>query len=577
LGRFHSEAIPPRKRDAGIVPASYGQKGAWLFDQLARGTGANHLAAAWRLQGHIDVAALSDSVRIVLMRHEALRTTYLADDGRLLQVIQPVADVPITLRSARAGSEVEDICADETARAFDLVAGPVLRVTLIEGAPSEHVLLLVVHQIACDTASLAVIRRELAAAYGALSRNRRAEETKLPLQFADFSEWQRQWLETDQASAQLAYWRRHLAEPASPHLPTDHPWPASPSFRGRMARRPIPGPLAAQLTDLCRETESTPYMLLLAAVSVLLYAHTGQRDILVNTASANRHYRGLHAAVGRFANPVLVRSAVEGADTFLDFLARTRSVINETFANTDVPHLRVLEELPWAGMPGRNVRFHAGFAFHSLRRAHSPFGNVHAPAFEFDPMSAALPVDLMIVENASTMTALCQFRTDLFHERTMHRFLLHFETLIGSVALSPARAIGSLQMLSQEERRSFVALGTSTPVDSAAGTVKESSEHQRASLQSNRPAATSSRPPYVGPRDAIEAALLPIWQEVFEQEVGVTDNFFDMGGHSLLAVRLLTRIEADLNYRFGMAILFEAGSVEELAQRIREGSLQPAR
>ncbi|RMF36691.1 MAG: non-ribosomal peptide synthetase, partial [Chloroflexi bacterium] len=344
--------ILPRKREGNALPLSFAQQRLWFLDQLAPNTPLYNIPDAIRLRGPLDVAVLERSLNEIVRRHESLRTTFRATDGKPVQVIAPTLKLPLPLvdlsglpKAARE-AEVQRLATEEAQRPFDLSRGPLLRVTLLRLGDEEHVALLTMHHIISDGWSMRVLVQELAALYDAFSHGRPSPLPDLPIQYADFALWQREWLQGEVLEEQLAYWKQQLSgSPPVLELPTDRPRPPVQSFRG--AHRPfmLPRPLSQAIKALCRREGVTPFMLLLAAFQTLLHRYTGQDDISVGTPIANRNRAEIEGLIGYFANTLVLRTDLSGDPPFRELLKRVREVALGAYAHQDLPFEMLVDAL----------------------------------------------------------------------------------------------------------------------------------------------------------------------------------------------------------------------------------------
>src|SRR5918999_6419522 len=276
--------------DVFVFPLSFAQQRLWFVQQMDPASSAYNMPMAFRLSGRLDVAALEWALNEILRRHEILRTTFDVLDQQPVQLVAPsqtlklsvtnLGSLPAPLREV----EAERFASEESQRPFDLVRGPLIRAALLQLWPNEHVLLLTIHHIVSDGWSQSILLNELSVLYEAHVAGRASPLPKLPIQYADFAEWQREWLSSAVLQRQLDYWRKHLAgAPPSLELPTDRPRPAVQSFNGARESFSLSRNLSAQLAELGRREDATLFMTLFAAFGVLLYRYTGQSDIVVGT------------------------------------------------------------------------------------------------------------------------------------------------------------------------------------------------------------------------------------------------------------------------------------------------------
>ncbi|HYY41714.1 MAG TPA: amino acid adenylation domain-containing protein, partial [Pyrinomonadaceae bacterium] len=328
-------AAPPlmRVKHEGALPLSFAQQRLWFLHELAPESAVYHIPLAVRLIGQLEVAALSRALSEVVRRHEALRTTFTTVDGEPVQIVVAPSEVPLPLvelhelPAAEREAAAQAFIAAEAARVFDLARGPMLRCHLLKLAETEHIALLTMHHIVSDGWSTGVLVNEVAALYAAYTRDLPSPLAELPVQYGDYSVWQRDWLQGAVLDEQLAYWRKQLADaPPLLELPTDRPRPVQPSLAGASVRFELPLRLTEDLRELSRRAGSTLFMTLLAAWQGLLARYSGQTDITVGTPIAHRTRVELEQLIGFFVNTLVLRTDLSGDPTFSELLSRVREV-----------------------------------------------------------------------------------------------------------------------------------------------------------------------------------------------------------------------------------------------------------
>ncbi|HEX8355542.1 MAG TPA: condensation domain-containing protein, partial [Pyrinomonadaceae bacterium] len=393
-----------RSRGQG-VPLSFAQQRLWFLDQLEPGASAYNLPAAVRLDGQLDADALSASLLKIVGRHETLRTTFADVGGEVVQVISPSAEFElplVDLQHLDAGAQqprVRELAAAEARRGFDLSRGPLLRVTLLRLAPRAHVMLVTMHHIISDGWSIGVLVSELSALYNASVTGTPAALPELPIQYADYSVWQRAQLEGGALAGQADYWRRQLKDaPVGIELPTDRPRTSTPDYSG--ARRPLalPEDLVRALRELSRREGVTLYMTLLAAFYLLLRRHSNQSDLVVGTPIANRQSTQLEPLIGCFVNTLALRTDLSGDITFGDLLKRVRETTLGAYAHQDVPFEKLVEELQPERDLGLTPFFQVMFAFNNTRPAADSPSGLDVTVAETDTGAAKFELTLALEE-----------------------------------------------------------------------------------------------------------------------------------------------------------------------------------
>ncbi|MCA1636706.1 MAG: condensation domain-containing protein, partial [Acidobacteria bacterium] len=456
LGAGLGMQSPPLKRSprGGPMPLSFAQQRLWFLDQLEPGSPLYNIPLALRLKGRLHVSALGRSVNEIVRRHEVLRTVFAETDGQPAQVILTAARVPLPVidlgglcEQARE-AEVRRVAAAEARWRFDLSRGPLVRATLMRLSEEEHVVCFTMHHIVSDGWSLAVMTREVVLLYESFSSGDASPLAELPVQYADYAEWQRRWLTGDVLEEQLSYWKRQLAgAPPVLELPADRPRPAVQSFRGATENVRLSKEVSEELKRLSRREGATLFMTLLA-------------DIVVGSPIAGRNRAETEALIGFFVNTLVLRTDLSGDPSFRELVGRVREVSLGAYAHQDVPFEMLVEELQPERSLSHMPLFQVTFGFAptpppspgtSLRVSGvgDGVGNVQA---KFDLM-------LTIMDTGREFAGTFVYNTDLFEPQTVSRMARYFENLSASIAADPDRPIGelSLSAAAQGEGESAVA------------------------------------------------------------------------------------------------------------------------
>ncbi len=471
---------------------SYAQELLWLLSQVFDDGVAYNAPAAFRLKGPLDLELLQRSFDELVRRHEILRTTYTVIDGRPMQVIAPTGDVEVRLvdlqqlASEDQEAEAQRVLLDESRFAFDLERGPVLRPTVIRFAEDDHIFMLVLHHIATDGWSRSVLYRDLTTIYDALKAGTEPDLPALPIQYADYAVWHREWLESGVVDQQLDYWKQKLAgAPSRLDLPTDYPRPRIRSYLGDQRSLMLDVPTRDGLKAIAREHNTTLFVALVAVFSLLLGRHAGQSDVVIGTPFAGRNRTEFEEMVGYFINPLALRIDLSGDPSFAELLRRARDTVLEAFAHADVPYELVVRETN----PERDLSQTP--VFQAMILLHNPEWQTARPKFQPEGVRtteithekgwAKFDVLLGMSERASGLNTTWEYSTELFSKPTVHRMMEHFRTLAGSAAADGDRPLSRVSMLSETER-SQVLVDWNPPLSepAARGTVKELFEAQAA-------------------------------------------------------------------------------------------------
>lgn len=436
--------IGPRPPDAEPV-LSYDQERLWLEDQLLPGAAYN-VGGQQRLVGPLDVSVLEDSLRVIIGRHEALRTRFPVVDGQPVQVVDdpdegwrlPVED----LREAGAGKDAAAaaLLLEHAATPFDLARGPLLRVVLVRLSDTEHLLGVAAHHIVCDATSISLFVRELSALYGAGGDALRAGLPELPVQYRDFAVWQRGWLAGQELERQVDYWRSHLAgAPPALALPAAAQAPSLGAAGGRIRLALSPEQTAA-LGELCRRQDVTLFMLMLAALSTVLGRWSGQRDVVTGVSVSNRTDTGTENLIGCFINTLPLRVDLSGDPTFTDLLGRVREVALGAYAHADAPLDLLVRELKITRDPRRTPLFQVLMNILD-RPADGQISGVEAEVLDMPAPPAKFDLALTAREFHGALLMEYEFSADRYQAAMMEVLAGQVGSLLGAVAADPDRGI----------------------------------------------------------------------------------------------------------------------------------------
>ena len=388
------------EKDVFIFPPSFAQQRLWFIEQLFPGS-LYVIPLVFRLTGSLERSPLDQTIQAIVHRHEILRTTFEVVDRQLVQAIADEQQVPLTFTDLRAlrtshvpemnsgtvsspANEREDAALtqirQEIEQPFQLNQGPLFRVHLWQLHDTEHLLLMALHHIIFDEWSSGVLIRELGELYTASVEDRAAVLPELPIQYADFAHWQRQWLQGEVLNDQLRYWKQQLKDVSVLNLP-------GAASRGLMHHRgasqllELPQSLLNALEKLSQQAGVTLFMTMLAAFQTLLYCYTGQTDIAIGSPIANRHRRELEELIGFFVNSLVLRTNLAGEPTFGEVLERVRDVTLAAYAHQDLPFEKLVEELQPVRNLGQNPLFQVVFALQN-----TPMEQLELPGLVFSPV-----------------------------------------------------------------------------------------------------------------------------------------------------------------------------------------------
>ena len=468
------QAIKRQSREGVPLPLSFAQSRLWFLDQFDPGSAAYNVPTAMRLSGPFDVAALEKAIGEILRRHEVLRTSFTVVDDEPAQVIAPAApaSVPVSDLSALAPeereAEVRRRTEAEAQRPFNLGEVPLLRVEVLRLAADEHVVLLTMHHIASDGWSMNILLREMTALYDAFLHGRPSPLAELPIQYADYAMWQREYLSGERLERELEFWREHLeGAPAVIELPADRPRPSVQSFSGSWLPLVVEQDVTQQVKRLCQQEKVTGFMALLGLFGLLLHRYTGQEDIVVGTPIAGRQREETEPLIGFFLNNLALRLRLDPRQGFRSLLAQVREVCLGAYAHQDLPFEKLVEEL----QPERNMSHSPIFQVMFIMQTATQEamagadGNLQLSNLGSDSGTSKFDLTLSLVEGREVITGMMEYNKELYDASTIERAVGHYRRLVESAAADPDRPLYDLPLLTDEEQHQILDLwnGTARP------------------------------------------------------------------------------------------------------------------
>ena len=462
--------ILPRTKDTEL-PLSFAQQRLWFLDQLQPNSALYNIPMVLRLQGNLNQGALEQSLWSICDRHEVLRTNFVTINGQPTQVIQTtretisvvdLQDLPIQEQAEKT----QQLKQKQATQPFDLAKESLIRITLVVLSETEHLLLVCMHHIISDGWSIEVFIHELTTLYNAYPQNQPANLAPLPIQYADFAIWQRQWLQGDVLQTQLNYWQNQLADaPALLSLPTDHPRPAVQSFVGAYQEFSLSPALSQALTELSRKQGVTLFMTLLAAFDALLYRYTGSSDILVGTPIANRNRSEIEGLIGFFVNTLVLRTNLADNPSFSQLLTRVREVAMDAYAHQDLPFEMLVEALQPERDLSHTPLFQVAFVLQNTPKSEIEMTGLTVTDLPLENTTAKFDLTLAMVHTDDGLKGVWEYNTDLFDSGTIERLAGHFLNLLGGIVANPQARISQLPLLTESETNQLLIEWNNTQVD----------------------------------------------------------------------------------------------------------------
>jgi thioesterase domain-containing protein/NRPS condensation-like uncharacterized protein len=560
--------------DVFVMPATPGQVRFWLLHQMHSSNHALNMPIAWTCRGKLDrdlaAAALAELVR----RHESLRTTFEEVDGQLSQVIHPSFNVSLPIEdlqhlSRDARQQQADAIIRQQARIkMDLEKGPLFVARMIRMEVDEHILLLTIHHSICDGWSNGVVLRDFAAIYDGLVRDVPPSLPELPIQFGDFAVWLDQWRKGPEPAESLKYWRETLGGDFTPlHIQRDFPGVEG-EEQGAIETLLLPPNLVQQARDFCAVQGVTLYMLLLSVYAATLYRVTGQGDILIGTPCANRRQE-TEELIGPFSNPQVIRMRMEKENSLGTVLEQVHTWALGAVAHQNLP-FEDLNEDEFFSRERNQISLQVYFIFQKAFMQAQ-----HTSSLEIVPLRSVSPgttFDLMlsIVERAEGPRLQLEFNPGFFRVSTIQRILELYVRTLENILSSAETPLGEAQAQNQNVQQMVVPSNGSAQSETVE-LPHPPNMHLDGSLNHEAPKDDQWSQENGSPRDPLELQIAAIWKTAMGlSAVNMRDSFFDLGGKSLAAMRIVSRINKTYSLDFGLAVLFSGYTVERMAELVRK-------
>ncbi len=537
--------------DTFPVPAWFFDQRSWIQDPYKSNSAAYNLPMCLRIRGQLKTESVISAVQQVQQRHQVLRSTFRIVNDQLTQIVsppQPIAAQVTDLRglgTEQAELRWRELALEETNRPFDLAREPALRLHIVELAADMHILLLTTHHLVCDDWSTGILLGEIFQLYRATSAGQSNPLQELPgFQYGDFIRWHHDQLKGDGLATRLAFWKTRLADRSDfHHLKLDHPRPPHRTYRGAIETEILPDTLSNSLKQLSQKARASLFMTMLAAFQCLLHRESGHDDIVVGSCAANRLLTEVEPLVGRFANDLVIRTSFSANPTFRELLGRVRKEALNAYSYQDLPFARLLAEIEPRPDLSRNPLFQIMFVVQDAPKEELQIPGMALEWMPLDTKTSKYDLSVWLSFQPQLRVSL-EYNTDLFDPGTIRQILEQYRKTLESMARDPEERVSDA---------SIARTRATTKAESAAANPQTSILQQ----------------------DTVELELLKIWQKGFgKQPIDVRDDFFQLGGASLLAAHLFAQIEKIFNLKLPLVTLIDAPTIEKLAKVIRKFSSQ---
>lgn len=526
--------------EAYLFPCSLAQQTWWFLDEISSGTAVNNIAVRFRLDGPLNVNLLEDACLFLIDRHESLRTRFVSSNGEPQQLVEPripfslqVSDLT-RLKGQSQQEEIERLSTEEASAHFDLKRGPLLRAHLVKVTADQWNLLLTVAHIIADGWSMGILTRELGEVYGCLVEGREPDLRLPELQYADYCCWQQEWIASGEHEKELQFWRDELQGLPPLEIRTDFERPRTPTRQGEIRSILLPRSLTDALKTLSDRENCTFFMATLSAVVSLLHHESGQEDIAVRTQVARRSSIELEPVVGCFVNSVILRVNAGGNPSFRELMGRVKQAVVRAFDHQEVPFEQVvgLQNLS----KGRQMPFPVNFVTQRAFMSSWRHGGVTMTPIPSTSAGTFADWNIFLVEREEGWRASLEVDKDVFTPATAQTVLATFQHTLNLAVANPALRINDIKV---------------------------------AETRTGNITTTHERKAYAQPRSPVEVQLVKIWERVLGiEQIGIHDDFFDLGGHSLIAAKLMAETRHLTTTPLPVSILVEAPTIEQLARRI---------
>lgn len=456
-GKSQEQKISKRK-DYGPVRLSFAQQRLWFINQLEGGTDTSYnMPWAFRLVGNLNLAALQKAFQTLVQRHESLRTTFVPiDDGETMQFVDDEFSLTLPVIEITE-KQVLDRVNEHASYQFNLSQGPLIKVSLLKLSNKEHILLMNLHHIVSDGWSMGIFNHELSILYSAFCKGKKSPLAPLPIQYADFACWQRQWLQDEVLERQLDYWRKQLqGAQALLALPTDYARPAVQSYQGKELPFSLSQQLVQSLRQLSQAQGATLYMALIAAFKVLLTRYSGQTDICVGLPIANRQQQELENVIGFFVNTLVLRTRLTSNITVRQLLQQVKDTTLAAYANQDVPFEHLVDALQTQRNTSYMPLVQVVLVLQNAPQKGLDLPGLRLTELGYQHRTSKFDLIMDMTESPEGITGRLEYSTDLFDESSMQCFIEHFQVLLQGIVDHPTRSIAALPLITEKEQQQIL-------------------------------------------------------------------------------------------------------------------------
>ncbi len=545
----------PQRSSSDIIPLSYSQERVWSVARLTSESPVDNVPLGFRILGDFNIQVFEQSVSALIQRNEILRTTCIANNHKATQAVMSVftpwievinlCELPKTERLENAIKKATEI----SQLPFNLTQDVLLRTAIFCLGEKDFVVLLVAHQFATDGLSFRFLLQDLAALYKAIQADNLSTLPDQAIQYADFSAWQRQWFTNEMFASQIQYWKQQLSgAPSQLRLPVYQSC-SFPTYEGAYKSFELSAQHSSKLRAVCGEQGVTVFMAFLALFQTVLHRCTLEKDICIGTLISNRNRPEIEQLLGNFSNNLLLRTTFSKGLTFSDVLAKVRETTIEAYNNQDLAFqdlAKIAENIP-------------KFQVLLILRNSTTAQNLVLPNLEISDISIDLGLTRMELgldltdDGKNPVFGKLEYKTELFKSDTIEKLIKNFQVLLENLIENPNQEISDIHLPENIDIHEFAQHLSDDIL--MAHTLKETNQLNQ----------------ILSPRTETEVIVSSIWTEIFNiQKISTNDNFFDLGGHSLMAIRIIERIQDSFQINLPFNLIFKSPSVAKLAEQIEK-------
>lgn len=464
--------LPPieAKNQQENLPLSFAQERLWFLDQLEGASATYNIAYNIAINGNLNVKALQQVFCEIVNRHQTLRTSFHNIKGIPTQVINSEATIDIKFIDLQQNLEKEAQLQKEIKKSattpFDLEDAPLIRISLLQLDSQKYILLITIHHIISDGWSMGVLREELSTLYQAFTQGKKSPLQDLPIQYADFTLWQRKWITGEILEKQLNYWKQELKDaPELLQLPTDYPRPHTQSYQGKTKEIIINNDSTEKIQNLSKKYDVTLFMTLYGVFATLLYRYSGQTDILIGSPIANRNRKEIEPLIGFFVNTLVLRTSFEDNPSFEKLLSQIKETTIKAYENQDVPFEQIVSTLQPIRSLSHSPLFQVMFVLQNAPMEKLELSDITLTEFRSDTETAKFDLLLSISQTDKGLIGSWNYNSDLFNQDTIERMASHFENLLSAIASNPQLKVNEIPILSQTEKQQILVDWNNTKAD----------------------------------------------------------------------------------------------------------------